>query len=273
VGELRSHRTKIIRGKRIQIQVDDLQKGMIVECRYSTQNEKGEPGKGKSKKYMLLILNKGYKGKSKYKKVRSQAKKDYAVQIKKVDDEKTSAKEAKKKIGNIEKNALGSKVVRGVPKRSKAISRDADKAELKVDRENKENKQGAEGTDNKNIEKIRQAIRKQIVKSIDKATKNPDKYMSDKKPGRIKKAAFKKKKYSYTNKKGKKTSTSPRAIARKAKISEAIQNFEDLLHENIIVENLDSNLKEVTAFERWLKIAGIDKKHWIIIKECYVCIR
>ena len=69
MGELRSHRTKIIRGKRIQIQVDDLQKGMIVECRYSTQNEKGEPGKGKSKKYMLLILNKGYKGKSKYKKV------------------------------------------------------------------------------------------------------------------------------------------------------------------------------------------------------------
>ena len=55
-----THRTKIIRGKRIALSTSALQKGMIVEARYKPMDKNGKPGP--SKKYMLLILNPSYKG-------------------------------------------------------------------------------------------------------------------------------------------------------------------------------------------------------------------
>tara|TARA_R110002074_G_scaffold78458_2_gene177541 strand:+ start:2987 stop:3487 length:501 start_codon:yes stop_codon:yes gene_type:complete len=66
MSNLRSHKTKIIRGKRIILNSNQLQKGMIVEARYAPQKD-GKPGQ--SKNYMLLILNPSYKGKSKVAKV------------------------------------------------------------------------------------------------------------------------------------------------------------------------------------------------------------
>jgi len=66
VSNLRSHKTKIIRGKRLIVKPNQLQKGMIIEAKYSPQ-EDGKPGQAKS--YMLLILNPSYKGKSKIAKV------------------------------------------------------------------------------------------------------------------------------------------------------------------------------------------------------------
>tara|TARA_R110000737_G_scaffold140495_2_gene171274 strand:- start:3703 stop:4209 length:507 start_codon:yes stop_codon:yes gene_type:complete len=55
-----THRTKIIRGKRVALSTSALQKGMIVEARYKPMDKNGKPGP--SKKYMLLILNPSYKG-------------------------------------------------------------------------------------------------------------------------------------------------------------------------------------------------------------------
>jgi hypothetical protein len=59
MGNLRSHKTKIIRGKRIILSPSHLQKGMIVEARYAPQKD-GK--KAQTQKYMLLILNPSYKG-------------------------------------------------------------------------------------------------------------------------------------------------------------------------------------------------------------------
>ena len=61
---LGTHRTKIIRGKRLTLTPSKLEKGMIVEAKYKPVID----GKmGALKKYMLLILNPGYKGKAKEK--------------------------------------------------------------------------------------------------------------------------------------------------------------------------------------------------------------
>ena len=64
---IRLHRTKIIRGRRISLAANQLQKGMIVESKYSPMDEEGK--KGSAKKYMLLILNPSYKGEGKDPKV------------------------------------------------------------------------------------------------------------------------------------------------------------------------------------------------------------
>jgi len=61
-NHLGTHRTKIIRGKRVSLNTSNLQKGMIVEARYKPKGKDGKPGA--LKKYMLLILNPKYKGKA-----------------------------------------------------------------------------------------------------------------------------------------------------------------------------------------------------------------
>jgi len=61
-NHLGTHKTKIIRGKRVSLSTGNLQKGMIVEARYKPKGKGGKPGA--IKKYMLLILNPKYKGKA-----------------------------------------------------------------------------------------------------------------------------------------------------------------------------------------------------------------
>ena len=56
------HYKNILKGKRILIRKNALQKGMIVDARYRALDEEGKPSN--IKKYMLLILNPGYKGKT-----------------------------------------------------------------------------------------------------------------------------------------------------------------------------------------------------------------
>ena len=63
---LSSHKTKIIRGKRVLITPGRLEKGMIVSAKYKP---KVGDRRGSLKKYMLLILNPGYKGSAKEKMV------------------------------------------------------------------------------------------------------------------------------------------------------------------------------------------------------------
>ena len=76
---LRIHRTKIIRDRRIILSTKQLQKGMIVESKYSPIDEEGK--KGSAKKYMLLILNPSYKGKGKYPKVHALTLNNFSPRI------------------------------------------------------------------------------------------------------------------------------------------------------------------------------------------------
>jgi chemotaxis protein histidine kinase CheA len=80
--------------------------------------------------------------KKKYQKVRRNAKKDYGIQVQKVDDEKTTVAKAKKKIRNIEKAALSTTAVKANADRKRNIKNDADSFEKKVDKEDKENASG-----------------------------------------------------------------------------------------------------------------------------------
>ena len=74
-----THRTKIIRGKRVSLSTNALQKGMIVEAKYKPMDKDGKPGP--SKKYMLLILNPAYKGSAKQKMVHALTLNNFAPPI------------------------------------------------------------------------------------------------------------------------------------------------------------------------------------------------
>ena len=91
-----------------------------------------------------MTKNKRRKSKKKYQSVRKKAQKDYGIQVKKVDDEKTTVDKAEKKIDNIETNALKSKDVQKFSKRKENIKGDADKAKTDVKKEDQENKAGSD---------------------------------------------------------------------------------------------------------------------------------
>lgn len=59
MGFLSQHKTKQDRKKSVNLRLADLQKGMIVEARYSPMTNEGK--KGKPNEYMFLILNPSYK--------------------------------------------------------------------------------------------------------------------------------------------------------------------------------------------------------------------
>lgn len=59
MGFLSQHRTNQDRKRSINLKQSDLQKGMIVEARYSPMTNEGK--KGKPKPYMFVILNPSYK--------------------------------------------------------------------------------------------------------------------------------------------------------------------------------------------------------------------
>lgn len=59
MGFLSQHRVNQKRGKSISLKTSGLQKGMIVEAKYSPMTNEGK--KGKQKLYMFLILNRSYK--------------------------------------------------------------------------------------------------------------------------------------------------------------------------------------------------------------------
>ena len=59
MGFLSQHRANQDRKKSVNLRLSDLQKGMIVESRYSPMTSEGK--KGKPKQYMFLILNPSYK--------------------------------------------------------------------------------------------------------------------------------------------------------------------------------------------------------------------
>ena len=75
---LSSHKTKIIRGKRVLITPGRLEKGMIVSAKYKP---KVGDRRGSLKKYMLLILNPGYKGSAKEKMVHCLTLNNFAPQV------------------------------------------------------------------------------------------------------------------------------------------------------------------------------------------------
>ena len=75
---LSSHKTKIIRGKRILITPGRLEKGMIISAKYKPMV--GDR-RGSLKKYMLLILNPGYKGTAKEKMVHCLTLNEFTPQV------------------------------------------------------------------------------------------------------------------------------------------------------------------------------------------------
>ncbi len=56
---LSQHRVNQVRGKSVNLTLRDLQKGMIIEAKYSSMTNEGK--KGKPNNYMFLILNPSYK--------------------------------------------------------------------------------------------------------------------------------------------------------------------------------------------------------------------
>ena len=142
----------------------------------------------------------------------------------------------------------------------KSIKSKEDKSKEDKSKEDKKDKSKQSNLDRKKIKDIRNAIKGQIMQSIDKAIADPKKYASEKNPKLIKKATFSKKKFKYIDKKGKQRKVSSRDIARKAKISEIIQRFDTQTKDNVVTENIHLNGQNIESFERWLKIAGIDKK-------------
>ena len=59
MGFLSQHRVNQVRGKSVNLTLRDLQKGMIIEAKYSSMTNEGK--KGKPNNYMFLILNPSYK--------------------------------------------------------------------------------------------------------------------------------------------------------------------------------------------------------------------
>ena len=183
--------------------------------------------------------------KAKYKKVRSQAKKDFGIQVKKVDDEKSTPKQAKTKIGNIEKNALRNKDVKKYADRKRNIQKDADSFERKVDKENKENKAGGDEEENKGggteekkqYQRVKKNTQKDVniqVDKVDKEKSTPE--QAHKKVDNIEKSALKTK----AIKKNKDRTRNIKAIADKA---DAAIDRED--KENETGEEVENELPEV----------------------------
>ena len=164
--------------------------------------------------------------KKKYRNVRKKAKKDYGIQVKKVDDEKTTVDKANKKIDNIEKNALTNKDVQKFPKRKQNIQDDANDAEADVKKEDQENKKEG-GQEDPKLAKAKKRTKSKVKQVVYKATKHPGKYLV--KNDKIGKEHFPDKAISPLKK------TSPQDLA------------------------VGSGIAEANLLERWAKLAGILK--------------